>query len=274
MENLKDYLLDAKKRGYALGAFNLDSMETLKAVVAASQRTKVPVLVEASPGEADYLGMRNLAALVDNAKRELGIPLFLNLDHADDLDKIEIALDFGFDLIHFDGSKLPLEDNLSKTKQVVSWCHKKDILVEGEIDPIGEKLTDPLGAKGFVEQSGVDIFAVSLGNKHGMPGMGEDEKLDLALLQKIREALPETPFSLHGGSGITVTDIREAIKLGVVKINVNTELRLAWREGLETSLGGDRHESAWYKLAAKPIEEVSKVAENKMKIFYESHLNP
>jgi fructose-bisphosphate aldolase, class II len=238
----------------ALGAFNLDSFETLKAICLVRQA----VIVEVSPGELNYLGMRNVASLVDNARREFDIPIFLNLDHAEDLDIIKKALDFGFSLVHFDGGKLSLEDNISAAKQVVSWAHEKEVLVEGEIDTIGGKITDPETAKRFVAETGVDIFAVSIGNKHGV---GENEKLDLELLQKIHEALPNTFLSLHGGSGIADEEVKAAIKLGVVKINVNTELRIAFKNNLDLT------KLAWYEVTKPAIVAVQKIVENKIRLF-------
>ena len=278
---MKEFLTKAKKEGFAVGAFNLDSLETLKAVVLAAKKLHSPVLAEVSPGEVDYLGWGNLAAMVDNARREFGIPLFLNLDHADDVDNIKKSLDFGFDLVHFDGSKLPFEQNLHLAKQVVEMAHAKNILVEGEIDHFpgsselhDEKistdsqqiLTDPELARAFVKETEIDIFAVFVGNKHGVFTDGS-ERINLEHLKKLQEALPNTMFSLHGGSGIPAEDIQSALKYGIVKVNVNTELRLTWRENLEVVLGGDRHESAWYKLTEKPIEEVAKVVETKIEMF-------
>lgn len=283
MENLKDFLIDAKRKGYALGAFNLDSLETLKAVVNVAVKSRSPVLVEVSPREVDYLGWANLAALIDNARREFGIPLFLNLDHADDVNNIEKAINFGFDLVHYDGSKLPFEENLHNAIQVVKMAHERGILVEGEIDhfpgsselheeagsgqdTVNSRLTDPELARAFVNETGVDIFAVFVGNKHGVFTDGS-ERINLEHLKKLREALPDTMFSLHGGSGIPAEDIQAALKYGVVKVNVNTELRLAWREALETALGGDRHEAAWYKLTAEPISAVQRIVETKINLL-------
>ncbi len=252
---LKEYLEKS-----ALGAFNIDSFETLKAVCLAAKKLNSPVIVEVSPGELNYLGMPNVASLVDNARREFDIPIFLNLDHAEDLDVIKNALNFGFDLVHFDGSKLPLEENISKTCQVVSWAHAKNILVEGEMDPIGGRFTDPASAKSFVESTGVDIFAVSIGNDHGV---SDHEGIDLDLLRKIKEVLPNQKFSLHGGSGIPAEQIKQAINLGVVKVNINSELRMTWKKSLDlTTL-----ELAWYKITEKAIEEVAKVVEDKINIF-------
>lgn len=277
---LKNFLDKASKEKFALGAFNLDSLETLKAVVAAVKNLNAAAIVEVSPGELDYLGLRNLASLVDNTRREFGIPMFLNLDHAQDLDKIEECLSFGFDMIHYDGSKLPFEENLHNAKIVAEMAHRQGVLVEGEIDhfpgaselnPAAETktLTDPELAKAFVAETGVDIFAVFVGNKHGVFTDGS-ERLDINHLKKLRAVLPDTWFSLHGGSGVPAADIQEAIKLGVVKVNINTELRLAWRVGLEVALGDNRQESAWYKLTEKPLAQVQKVVEDKIKIFHES----
>lgn len=251
---MKDFLNKSFQEHFAIGAFNLDSFETLKAICLVRQA----VIVEVSPRELDYFGMPNLASLVDNARREFDIPIFLNLDHAEDLDVIKKSLDFGFSLVHFDGSKLPLENNISAAKQVVLWAKERDVLVEGEINQIGQSLTDPQTAKRFLEETGVDIFAVSIGNKHGV---GENEKLDLELLQKIHEALPNTFLSLHGGSGISDEEVRAAIKLGVVKINVNTELRIVFKNNLDLT------KTAWYDITKPAIEAVQKVVEEKIKIF-------
>ncbi|MCL4397967.1 class II fructose-bisphosphate aldolase [Patescibacteria group bacterium] len=281
MENqLKAFLDKANREKFAIGAFNLDSLETLKALAAAAKKMRAPVLAEVSPGEVDYIGIRNLAALIDNTRREFGIPLFLNLDHAEDTDKIEEALNFGFDLVHYDGSKLSFEKNLHNAIPVVKAAHEKGILVEGEFDHFPgsselheetstdseQILTDPEMARAFVKETRIDILAVFVGNKHGVYTDGS-ERINLEHLKKLREILPDTWFSLHGGSGIPAEDIREAIKYGIVKVNINTELRLAWRESLEVTLGDNRHEAAWYKLTEKPIAEVERVIEEKIKVF-------
>lgn len=263
---LNDFLQKAFTNHFALGAFNLDSLETLKAVCLAVKKAKSPVIVEVSPGELNYLGLRNVASLVDNARREFDIPIFLNLDHAEDLDIIKNALDFGFSLVHFDGSKLPLEENISKAKQVVAWAHAKNVLVEGEVNHIFkaeeniESLTHPDLAKKFVDETGVDIFAVSIGNNHGV---SEHEGIDAHLLEEIKIALPDQMFSLHGGSGIPGDQIREAINLGVVKVNINSELRMAFKQNLDLTSA----ELQWYKLTEKAIAEVAKIVEAKIAIF-------
>ena len=261
---LADYFKKAKEEKFALGAFNIDSLEPLKGVAEAVKNMGTAVIVEVSPGEEKYLGLQNFVALTVNLKEEFGINLFPNLDHADDLEVIRDSIGLGFDMVHFDGSKLDLEENIKLTKEVVAMAREKNVLVEGEMDQIGGKITDPERAKKFVERTGVDVLAVAIGNKHGF---GENEKLDLELLQKIHGILPETFLSLHGGSGIEAEDIRAAIGLGIVKININTELRMVFRENLENMLKGNPEEYAWYKLTLPAVEAVREVVEGKIRLF-------
>ncbi|MDO8515282.1 MAG: class II fructose-bisphosphate aldolase [bacterium] len=261
---LIDLLKTAKEKNFAIGAFNAGGLESLRAIAGAAKKLESPIIVEVSPGEEKYLGLQNFSSLVNNLKEEYGVEIFLNLDHGEDINIITNAIELGFDLVHFDGSKLPFEENIRLCQEVVTMAHSKGVLVEGEMDQIGKKITDPSLAKKFVEETGVDIFAVSIGNKHGM---GEDEKLDLERLQEINTVLPETFFSLHGGSGVAPEDVAAAIKLGIVKINVNTELRIAYRETLENVLRGDPEEMAMYKLLPPVIEAVEKVVEEKILLF-------
>ncbi len=268
---LLDYFKKAKEGGFALGAFNIDALETLKGVGEAVKNWQLPAIVEVSPGEGKYLGLQNFVALTANLKEELGVNLFLNLDHADDLEVIKNAVELGFDMVHFDGSKLPLEENIKLAREAVEMAHEKGALVEGEFNKIPNSnangqgpMTNDQEAKRFTEETGVDILAVSVGNQHGL---GENEKLDLEMLKKIREALPETFFSLHGVSGVGAEDIRAAICLGIVKINISTELRMVFRENLENMLKGNPEELAWYKLAGPAVEAVREVVEGKIKLF-------
>ncbi|MBI3888063.1 class II fructose-bisphosphate aldolase family protein [Candidatus Microgenomates bacterium] len=275
---MKEFLNKAWQNHFAIGAFNIDSFETLKAVSNACQKLNAPVLIEVSPGEVEFLGMRNLASVVDNIRREFGVPIFINLDHADNIDNIEKALDFCFDLVHFDGGKLPIDENISRAKRVVEMAHRVGAVVEGEIDHfVGSselhatasevpQLTDPENARRFVETTGVDIFAVSIGNKHGYYADGS-KKLHLDHLQKIKEVLPDTYFSLHGGSGAPNEDVQSAIELGVVKVNINSELRIAWKTGLMRSLVENAREYTWSKIVSNPVSDVQKVIEEKIKLF-------
>lgn len=282
MSNLRDHLVKAKNEGYALGAFNIDSLEVFQAVVQAAAEKKCPVLAEVSPGEQKALGLQNVVAIKNNLVEEYGVELFLNLDHANDLDLILNAIELGFDLVHFDGSELPFDENLRLASEIVLAAHKSDVLVEGEIDHFPGSsepglssanskastadYTDPEMARKFVEETGVDILAAFIGNKHGMYSDGS-ENLDVERLKQIKMVLPETFFSLHGGSGIPADQVRAAIGQGIVKVNVNTELRVAFRETLENMLKGNPEEFAWYKLTAPVLENVKMVVEKKIDIF-------
>ena len=224
----------------ALGAFNVSTLAQVRAIAAAAQTLEAPVILEMSPGEADFLGIETLAAAVGALRRGSTAPLFLNLDHARDLVNVEKALAVGFDMVHFDGSDLPLEENIARTKEVVALARGRGALVEGEIDQagghstlrpgVGERvLTDPEVAARFVAETGVDVLAVFCGNLHGV--YAQPLALDLDHLAQVKEAAG-CYLSLHGGSGVKEDDLRGAVRAGVVKVNVNTELRLAWSQSL------------------------------------------
>jgi len=241
---------------------------------------KSPLIVEASPGEIKFFGHKNFDCVIENFKKETGLPILANLDHALDLEEAQEGIEAGFELVHFDGSNLPYEENVKITKMVVEQAHQKQILVEGEIDKIlGESAphkekaesvqasgnyTDPEKVADFVSQTGVDILAVFIGNLHGT--YSQPPKLDLERLKMIAEKLP-CFLSLHGGSGLLEEDIKQAIAIGkVVKINVNTELRVAYRETLENVLKGSE-EVAIYKIMPPVIAAVQKVVEGKIQLF-------
>jgi len=277
--NAKKYLERARKEKFALGAFNAATMEAIKAITNAAKKLQSPILIECSPGEIDYLGMRQAISLVRTFEEQIQIPIILNLDHGTDPEKIKAAVDSGFDYVHFDGGKLPFEEAMKIGKELADYAHKKDVVIEGEIDHIEGSSSDftnktpdvdpslytnPVKAKEFVEKTGIDMFASFVGNLHGI--YSENKHLDLSLLEKIHEMIPNTFLSLHGGSGIIENDIKEAIKLGVVKINVNSELRIAFKMTLQEVLNNTT-EIAPYKFMQRPIEEMQKVVEQKIKFF-------
>ncbi len=271
----------AEVEGFAIGAFNVSTLETLKAVVQAAQKMSSPVLIESSDGETGYVGAANLADLIRNAREETGLPIFLNLDHSRTLENVAIGIEAGYDLVHYDGSKESPATNLEILKKVTYLARVKHILVEGELDYIIEgselrtisaaegraqsTLTDPDQAADFVASSGLDTFAVSIGNVHGL--YRTPKLLDFELLARIRERLP-CFLSLHGGSGISDDQIKRAIQIGrIVKINVSTELRQALRLGIEESLVHHPDEVAMYKLTPEAIAGVQKIVEAKMRLF-------
>lgn len=282
-----DWFHKARKEGFAIGAFNVDSLDIFKAVILGAYNKKSPVIVEFSPGEVGYFGLQNIIDMTVNAKAELQIPILLNLDHGkpkgDVIKAIELSQDgSSFDEVHFDGSDLELLDNISQTKEVVLEAHKKSILVEGEINKVGgssqvhteevdleeikKSYTKVENAKKFVEETGVDILAPVIGNIHGTFPVQPD--LDLELLKQIRSAIGETFMSLHGGSGIAAVQVQSAIKEGgIVKVNVNTELRATYKQALEEKLAEKPDEYKIYDLMPDVIRAVAAVVEDKIDVF-------
>ena len=278
----KEWFERAQKEGWAIGAFNVDSLDIFKAVCLAAQRKKSPVILEFSQGEVEYFGIRNIVDLINNAREEYAVPILLNLDHAKKVADCLEAIEAGFDLIHFDGSELPFNENISGTKEVVTAAHAKDLIVEGEINgvpgsssvhgedldlkKIKESYTRPEKAVEFVETTKVDIFAAVFGNVHGtfptQPGV------DLGLLGKIAKEGPGTFLSMYGGSGVAADRVREAIgKGGIVKVNVNTELRQAFVDALAEKTSEEPRQYTYYKMANDLIGAVAAVVEGKIDVF-------
>lgn len=285
MENKAETLFErARREGFSIGAFNAANLETIKAIVGAAKELRSPVMIEASDGEVRYIGKKQLVVLVRTFEQEAGIPILLNLDHAPTKESVLEAIEAGFDYVHFDGSKLPYDENVRITKELALRAHEKGILIEGEMDAITgssedhtkEQITgyqdeglytDPEKAKAFVDATNVDTFASFVGNAHGLY-QGE-KHIDLVRLHAVRLTLSACFLSLHGGSGIPDEDIREAIKLGIVKINVNSELRVAYRKALEEALAST-DAVAIYRLMPPVIEEVQRVVEEKIRLFNSS----
>jgi fructose-bisphosphate aldolase class II len=284
---MKEILKKAQQEKYALGSFNFSTAEALKAIVMAARELGAPAIVSTSEGEADFIGMAEAAALVSAWRHGTKLPIILNLDHGKSLESVKKALVAGYNAVHFDGSALPYEQNLVQTKAVVDWVRdweKKygaEIIVEGELGYLRgssqlhgealeikpEDLTDPEQAADFITKTGIDSLAMAIGNAHGVFAVGE-EKLNLERLADIRMAVGKDVFLvLHGGSGISADDIKKAITLGIVKINVNTELRLAYKSGLEDELAAKPNEAAPYKLLAESFEEMKKVVIEKIGLF-------
>lgn len=276
---VEDILNKAKSEGWALGAFNAGNLELLKAVVQAAQSQNSPIIVETSFDEAEYFGMKNFLDLVRNFRQEANLPIFANFDHGPGLEECQKAIEAGYDLVHFDGSALPLEENIQITRALVEQAHAKGILIEAEFNKIlgdsrphrelAESLqaagdyTDPTAAADFVGQTGCDILAVFIGNLHGT--YQAPPKLDIERLKLIRSRVG-CFLSLHGGSGLLEEDVRAAVSLGVVKVNVNTELRMAFRETLENVLKGS-DEVVVYKIMPPVVAAVQKVVEEKITLF-------
>jgi len=274
-----EILTKAKNEGWALGAFNTGNLEITKGIVQAAQSQQAPLIMETSFGELQHFGLKNFLSVVENFRQETGLTILTNLDHGGGLEECQAAIEAGYNLVHFDGSNLPFEENIKITKALVEQAHPKGILIEAEIDKIlgdsrnheeeaesvqaSGNYTDPQKAADFVSQTGCDILAVFIGNLHGT--YQTPPKLDLERLRMIKDQVA-CFFSLHGGSGLLAEDVKMAIKMGVVKVNVNTELRIAYRQTLENVLRGS-DELAIYKIMPPVIAAVQKVVEEKIQLL-------
>jgi fructose-bisphosphate aldolase class II len=274
----------SRQQHFAVGAFNIDNQETLIAVCRAAQAKNAPVLVEVSDGEVKALGLENIRDMVDNYKAEYGVEMYINLDHSPKVEDCKRAIDAGFEFIHIDISQANHdaheEEIIAKTKEVVEYAKFTGALVESEphyfggssnvhkeeidYEEIKKTFSTPEGAKSFVEATGIDTFAAAVGNLHGKYPVPKE--LDLELLQEIRNAIG-CQISLHGGSGTPLHYFEEAAKIGVSKININSDMRVAFRDTLEKVLAENPDEYAVVKLMPQVYEAVQKVVEEKIDAF-------
>jgi ketose-bisphosphate aldolase len=268
----------AKKGGYAIGAFNTSSLEITRAIIEAAEALNSPVIIETSSGEANFLTPEVAAAEVRELAGSAKVPVVLHLDHGNSVELAKEAISAGYTSVHIDGSTLPLKENSKVTKEVVQFAHASGVAVEAEIGHITgssenhdhkiiispDCLTDPEEAAKFVRTTGIDVLAVAIGNIHGM--YANPPKLDFERLAEISQRVNKY-FSLHGGSGIPKNQIKRAIAGGVVKVNVNTELRLAFHEGLLHEFEVHPDEVVPYKYLPAGTEAVKKVVEAKIRLF-------
>jgi len=282
MKNLKYYFGKAQKEQWAIGQFNFSDFTQMKAIVASAEKTKSPIILGTSEGESKFFGLQEAVALRDVLRKRTGLPIFLNLDHGKSFEYLKEAIAAGYDMVHFDGSKLPLGENIKITKEVVKYAKWRGVLVEGEVGVIGtdssklysekfeikeEDLTKPEDAEKFVNETKADLLAVSIGTFHGIDVSGVCPNLRLDILKKIKEKTGKIALVLHGGSGTPEDDIKEAIKLGVVKININTELRVAFSGNLRRFLDNNPEEVVPYKFLAEAKNSVEKVVGLKIELF-------
>jgi fructose-bisphosphate aldolase class II len=262
LATLKSVLAKAQKGKYAVGAFNVNNLEILQAIVAGAAKMKSPVILQTSEGSIAYAGMNYLRCMAMQAAQENKIPIVLHLDHGRDLDIIRAAIKNGYTSVMIDGSHLPLEQNIAVTKKVTQWAHAKGVTVEGELGTIGGaedkvsartiKYTDPDAAHQFVDATGIDALAVAIGTSHGAYKFAGEAKLDIERLKAINKKV-SIPLVLHGASevpewlvrtaaqygaklgraeGVPEDQVKAAIKNGVAKINTDTDIRIAFDAGV------------------------------------------
>jgi ketose-bisphosphate aldolase len=285
MVTLREVLVQAGNAGVAIGHFNVSDLVTLKAVCDAAADENVPVVVGVSEGERQFLGLRQIAAMIKSLREDQSLPIFLNADHTHSMTKAIEAAKAGVEWVLFDVSYLPLEENIRQTKAAVEALKsiRPEILVEGEIGDIGsgseihdaapdlrKGLTTPAEAKQFVEETKVDTLAPAVGNMHGMLKsmvLGNAKKrLDIERIRQIKEQT-QIFMTLHGASGTHDEDLRKAIGAGITVVHINTEVRLAWRHGMDSALSSQPKEIVPYKVLPPVVESVKAVVASRLALF-------
>ncbi len=294
----KEILIKAQKAAYAIGAFNIQNLESLLAVVDAAAEERSPIIVAVTPGAIKYGGLNYLARLVKTAAETMPVPISLHLDHGEDVETVKKCLEAGFTSVMIDGSHLPIEENIALTRRIVDISHQKGVSVEGELGRLAgveEKtveerkavLTDPREAEEFVKRTNVDALAISIGTSHGAYKFKGEPQLDFERLKQIRERV-EVPLVLHGASsvpqwiiekatkygaelagakGIPEDHIRKAISLGITKINIDTDLRLAFTATVREVLMNSPKEFDPRKILGPAKEAMKEVVKAKMRLF-------
>ncbi|MEX0652036.1 MAG: class II fructose-bisphosphate aldolase [Candidatus Paceibacterota bacterium] len=284
MKTLREHIAEAEVNKVAIGHFNISDTEGLRAIFTAAKKLNVPVIIGVSEGERDFIGVQQAVALVKSLREEHNYPIFLNADHTYSVERAKEAIDAGYDAVIFDGTKLLLEDNIAQTKEVVDYAHgvNPDILVEGEIGYIGTSSkvlnelpegVDPEGAvttaeeiTQYVQETGLDLVAPAVGNLHGMLKGGKNPALNIEAIKALRIS-GGVPMVLHGGSGISDEDFTTAIKTGISIVHINTEIRVAYREGIEAVIKNNPDEIAPYRLMKKGVENMTEVVEKRLRLF-------
>lgn len=243
----KEMLLDAQAGHYAVGAFNVESLEFVMAVIKAAEDRKSPVIMQTTPGTVKYANLDYFAAMCKVAAEQASVPVAIHLDHGDGFDRCIQAMHAGYTSVMIDGSHHVFEENIEITKSVVRACHAAGIPVEAELGKVGGKEDDLDGGNGngytvpseaaeFAERTGVDSLAVAIGTAHGV--YKGTPKLDMERLSEIRKVV-SVPLVLHGTSGVPDDAVRECVARGMCKVNYATDLRIAFSKGLKEYLAKD-----------------------------------
>ncbi|MGI9118077.1 MAG: class II fructose-bisphosphate aldolase [Minisyncoccia bacterium] len=290
MKTLREYIHEASGRGVAVGHFNISNLEGLHGIYNAVKKLSievgynVPVIIGVSEGEEKFVGTEEVVALVNTIRQRDAYPIFLNADHHASFESVKKCIDIGFDMVIIDGTKLPLDENIKITKQCVDYAHEynkinnTDVMVEAELGFIGSGsdiketipegagiLTKPEDAKSFVEQTGIDMFAPSVGSIHGLIKTGKPH-INAQLVKEIKNTVG-IPLVLHGGSGLTDEDFTNAIQAGISVVHINSEIRLAYRDAVQTSIENQPNEINPAKILTPAVDAIEQVVEGRLKLF-------
>jgi len=294
----KDLMVPARKNGYAIGAFNVQNLESTLAIAEAAAEEKSPVIMQITPSVIKYAGLAYITSIVKTAAQSAPVPVAMHLDHGEDFETVAKCIEAGFSSVMIDGSFLSFEDNIALTRRVVAIAHPRGVSVEAELGKLAgveersveEKeaiLTDPDAAAEFVEKTGVDALAVAIGTSHGAYKFKSEAKLDLERLKAISKKV-SIPLVLHGASnvpqwivekankygatlsgakGIPEEQIKQAITLGIAKINIDTDLRLAFTATVREVLTNSPKEFDPRKILGPAKDAMKEVAKSKMRLF-------
>lgn len=271
-----EILRDAHKNNYGVGAFNVNNMEIVQAIIEAAEETNSPVILQASQGGIKYAGIEYIAALGKAAAQKARVPVALHLDHGTDFDQVMLCIRHGFSSVMIDGSKLGFEDNIKITKKVVEVARAVGISVEAELGKIGgtedditvdereATFTDPKEAKVFVDRTGIDFLAIAVGTAHGV--YKGEPRLDFNRIKAIKNAL-DIPLVLHGSSGVPSDAIERAVSLGINKINIDTDLRIAFSNAIKDFLKKDPTNIDPRKILTPARGAMKEAIVDKMRLF-------
>ena len=284
MKTLREYIQDADTKGVAIGHFNISNLEALHGIYNAAKKLNLPVIIGVSEGEQKFAGIEEVAALVKTIRERDDYPIFLNADHHGSFESVRVCIDAGFDMVIFDGAKLSFDENVKITKQCVDYAREvskntgRDILVEAELGYIGSGsdikdsipegagvLTKPEDAKKFVDETGVDMFAPSVGSIHGLIKSGKPH-IDADLVKEIKDTV-KIPLVLHGGSGLRDEDFTNAIKAGVSVVHINSEIRLAFRDEVKETIEENPNEITPAKILGPAVDAIEAVVEARLKLL-------
>ena len=294
---MKSLLDKANKNNYAVGAFNVNNLEILEAIIRAAESQKSPVIIQTSEGAISYAGLKVLFSMIKTAVDDAKIPAAIHLDHGRNLSLIKKCINIGYTSVMIDSSHFEFEENIKMTKKVVSLASKKNVSVEAELGTIGgaeesvvsRKIiyTDPSAAKEFVNRTGIDALAVAIGTSHGAFKFAGKQKLDISRLKEIKK-LVKNPLVLHGAScvpqwlvarankfgakisgaeGVPDSQVRLAVKNGINKVNTDTDIRLAFTEAVRETLAKNKKEFDPRKILSPARDTIQKIVEHRIKLF-------
>ena len=294
----KEMFEKSMKEGFAIGAFNINNMEIIQGIIDAAQKQNSPVILQASSGAIKYARIKYLMKMVEAAVEETNIPIAIHLDHGPDFETCKMCIDNGFTSVMIDGSKYSFEENVALTKKVVDYAHERGVVVEAELGQLAgieddvnvseedAKYTDPDQAKEFVERTGCDSLAIAIGTSHGAYKFKGEARLRMDILKQVKEKIPNTPIVLHGAStvipelvetcnnyggdipgakGVPDEILHEASLSGVSKINVDTDLRLAFTGEIRKALAENPSAFDPRKYLTPAREKITEVVEHKIK---------